>query len=505
MVQHKHSDGDILLGYSHFQVSRTIWLLCNVAIVCLWLWLFRPVYDNLITIFTREDFRTNQIALIGVVVLIGLRIRRERGHPRLDTPPHLVAPALVLTAGGAVLFVAVERFLDVNIIAMGLFGLASYGLLGLWLPPRAWRAGLPAAMLLVGTLPLGDFVDVFIGYPVRTATATLVRNGLSAAGVASIGVDTILVFENGISQVDLPCSGVKSLWTGMLFLIAATWVERRSFTWRWVFTALAFVALLFIANFTRVAILVTIGQVLGWRLFAELIHVPLGVLGFVAACVVAVLLLKGAQPHHPGTHQSTARTATWLSPALIVVLLGLNLLNSPRPPLVATASASGDWTFPADLHVQPVQLRPGELDWLLRDGAESVTRVRFHWGGISGSLLLVPSRNWRAHHYPERCFENYGLRVEETTTHLVNNNLPVRFLTLTNGKEQGRLSATYWFQSASRVSDDYGTRLWSALSMNPERWVLVSVLFDAVYDPHAAELETLYLTLAELVQAHLTP
>lgn len=56
--------------------------------------------------------------------------------------------------------------------------------------------------------------------------------------MASIGLDTILILENGVSQIDLPCSGVKSLWTGLLFLLAATWLERRPLNLRWLLTGL---------------------------------------------------------------------------------------------------------------------------------------------------------------------------------------------------------------------------------------------------------------------------
>jgi hypothetical protein len=38
--------------------------------------------------------------------------------------------------------------------------------------------------------------------------------------------------------------------------------------------------------------LVVVGQVAGWRLAAEMLHVPLGVLGFIAVCSVVVKCLR---------------------------------------------------------------------------------------------------------------------------------------------------------------------------------------------------------------------
>ncbi|MBI5301827.1 MAG: archaeosortase/exosortase family protein [Chloroflexi bacterium] len=273
----------------------------NALLMLLWLWLYRAVFDYLAIIFTREDFRTNQLALVGVIVLFAIQFRREQARPQLDASPQPNLVPLMFVIGGSLGYLLVERFLDINTISASLFGLASYGLLGLWMNSQHWRAGLPAALLVIGVLPFGEHMQTFIGYPMRILTASLVRDGLASAGVASIGVDTILILENGVSQVDLPCSGVKSLWTGALFLLAATWVERRPLTARWFVVALAFAIILFATNLARVATLVVVGQVLGSQLAAEMLHVPLGVLGFVAGCATAVVLLRWLQPNNTWT------------------------------------------------------------------------------------------------------------------------------------------------------------------------------------------------------------
>jgi exosortase/archaeosortase family protein len=151
-------------------------------------------------------------------------------------------------------------------------------------------------------------METFLGYPVRLATAAIVRDGFSALGVSSLGVETILVFENGVSQVDLPCSGVKSLWAGGLFLLAATWIDRRQINLRWLAAALGFTIFLLAANLARVGLLVGIGEVAGWRLAAELLHVPLGVLGFAAACAAALLLLRWTGSSASGSDEGKETT-----------------------------------------------------------------------------------------------------------------------------------------------------------------------------------------------------
>jgi exosortase/archaeosortase family protein len=522
--------------YAHQADDQTISLLrlarvgANSVIVGLWLWLFRPVFDYLAIIFSREDFRTNQLLLIGVILLIVAQVRKGRLRPRPDAAPHLFYPAVILVIGGSALYLAVERFLDINTLSASLFGLAGYGLLGLWMEPRRWQQGLPAALLLIGALPFGEHMQTFVGYPMRILTAALVRDGLAAAGVSSISIDTILVLENGVSHIDLPCSGVKSLWTGMLFLTAATWTDRRSFNLSWLIIAFIFAGLLFAANLARVGLLVVVGQVAGWRLVAQMLHIPLGVLGFAAACIVAVILLRMGRPDRPGvawasgssqggepishpevrglgaiggrsgeavqldSKESVITHPNWLAPALAAAILVMILIYTPRPHTGLTQTPPA-WGFPAELVTEPMPLKPDEIDWLTRGGAESADRRRFEWRGITGSMILITSQTWRAQHRPERCFEVYGLSLDDSRTYLVAPDFPLRFVSLSYGTGRGSLSATYWFQSVDRTTDDYATRIWADLAAERDRWVLVTILFDGVHDPGTADLQAFYSAL----------
>lgn len=478
-------------------------LLANAAIAVLWLWLYWPLAGYLSIIFSREDFRTNQIILLIALLLIAARVRQAGFQLRPDARPQWAPLPLTLALGGSLLYLAAERFLNVNTLSAALFGLASYGLLGLWLAPPRWRQGLPALLLLIGALPFGDHLQTFIGYPMRLLTASVIRDGLAAAGVAAVGIDTILVFENGVSQVDLPCSGIKSLWTGGLFLIAATWIERRPLNGRWLVTAVIFALLLFLANLTRVTVLVVVGEVLTWRLAATMLHVPLGVLGFVAVCGAAVWLLRRQQPFAPPNAPATpvsddtsARPA-WLAPLLMTAVALMALAYTARPQ--STLSQPPVWHFSSELITKPMPLKPNELNWLTRDGAESADRYQFQWGHLSGSMLFITSRTWRAHHRPERCFEVYGLSLDDSRTHLVTADVPVRFVLFGDGARRSLYSATYWFQSSSQITDDYGTRMWADLAPQRDHWVLVSILFDGVVDPAAPDVEAFYLALQESV------
>jgi exosortase O len=500
----------ILLLIPVLPLRRPGQLTANLTLIALWLFLFRPIYPYLGTIFTRQEFRLNQFALAGVIGLLIYQGRKNGLGLHFRTPPALHPAALAMLLGSSAAFVLAERLVDINTLSASLFGLAFYGLLGLWLEPRRWKQGLPAALLLIATLPFGEHLQTFVGYPVRLLTAALVQDGLGAFGVNAIGIDTILVFESGISQIDLPCSGVKSLWTGGMFLLAATWIERRKISQRWLLAALVFAFLLFAANLARVAVLVTAGPVLGWNLLAEMLHVPLGVLGFAAACAALVWMLRryvpaeseDKAPESPMDDLLAARPR-WLLPALMTAIFLLAALYSPRPQ-AAAAQSEAEMQFPASVTVEPWPFSPGELDWLSADGPLSANRWRFTWseeGQTSrhGSVLMITSDTWRAHHRPERCFEAYGLTVDQAYSTLLDPEFPVRVLYLSADQDRYHYTAAYWLQAPGRVTDDYATRIWSDLTPQRQTWVLVTVLFDTAVHPTRDDLKGLYDALRQTV------
>jgi exosortase O len=487
-------------------------LAANALILLLWVILYRPVYPYLATIFTRQEFRTNQIALLAVVLLIAAQLRRGQLLISPAELPQLHLPGLVLMLTASVAFIAAERWLDINTLSATLFGLATYGLLGLWMQPRRWRQGLPAALLLVGVLPFGEHMETFIGYPLRLATARMVSSGLGFLGVPNLGVDTILVFENGLSQVDNPCSGVKSLWTGGLFLLAATWIDSRPLNRRWLLSGIVFAALLLVSNLLRVVVLVGVDQVFNWRLLAEMLHVPLGVIGFVMACLALVGMLRWTGNFSPSAQvdvQISPTRPAWLALSLGVFLILMALLYTPRVQPASAAGASvfalADY-FPANLDAVPWDLSAGEIRWLSDGGSTPVdaARWRFEWRGTSGSILLIRSRTWRAHHRPERCFTVYGLDVQESQPNLVSPDFPLRQLTLGSpGKPRPLYSAAYWLQSTDKVTEDYAVRIWDDLAPQPQPWVLVTVLFDNPVDLGEADLHDLFVNLRSSVQVTL--
>src|SRR5687768_3611737 len=104
----------------------------GALVVALWFWLFRGIYDYLAIVFTREDFRTSQLVLLGAVGLVVARARQERWRLGGGGWPRLAVVPVGLVLFSAALHLLTERFLGVATVSALLFGLGTYGLLGLW-------------------------------------------------------------------------------------------------------------------------------------------------------------------------------------------------------------------------------------------------------------------------------------------------------------------------------------------------------------------------------------
>jgi exosortase O len=148
---------------------------------------------------------------------------------------------------------------------------------------------------------------------------------------------------------------------------------------------------------------------------------------------------------------------------------------------------------------EPWPFTPGELSWLSADGPLSAGRWRFEWQGYTGSLLLITSDTWRAHHRPERCFEAYGLTVEQSYSRLLQDDFPFRQVALSAPRRSDRYTAVYWLQAPGRLTDDYATRIWSDLSPQRQTWVLVTILFDRSIDPLDSDLHDMYAGLRQSI------
>ena len=416
------------------------------------------------------------ISLI-VVILVHLGLR---GKLVGLTPTFRTAP-LVLMLGSAMSAIALNWMLDFAQLSVLLFLLGTYGLLGLYLSPTAWHRGLPAATLIACILPFSLEWNSGLGFPARILTAHAVERLLTLGQISAISSHDIIVLENGIAHVDLPCSGLKSLWTGTVFLLAATWLEERQIGGRWLIVLASTLMLLVWTNIARVLCLVIIIDVLQQPELGESVHLPLGLISFVIACLLSWGMLQWV-PVHQRYQQPQTRPATFSAQiALGAVLIGLAFVP-PHPLTQPLAIASVE--FPSQIQLAPISLSTVEQEFFAESPNTSVEKQRFTSGNISGSMLMVASTSWRDHHSPELCFVGNGFKVDRLAKKQLSPAVLGRWLSVNNGSR----AAIYWFQTPQQTTDEILVRFWKEITRQDPSWVLVSVLFDQYLSPDSPEV-----------------
>jgi exosortase O len=458
-------------------------ILGSIAIAGSWLYLNRSALYWLATSVQDISLFNGTILVAGALLAIWLGWRYQQ---LIEILPGFHRYPLLIIFGCSVATISTQWLVLLAQLPVGLFLLGSYGLLGLWIAPAMWRRGLPVALAIACLLPFGVQFSTGVGTPARIFTAQIVEWILHAWQITTISAGDAIVLETGIAYVDLPCSGLKSMWTGTLFLLAATWLEGRQIGLRWLGVGLVNLALLTIANLSRVLILTVLTYVLHQSTWAEILHVPLGLSGFVMASLLTWGLLRWVPK--AGIQSSPQRSTVnpidlnWRSlVGLAGVLLALAIVPVPQPnPAIAAVDfAKLQWSAP--MHTQSLPLNPQEQRFFANYRGVTASKQQFQSDELTGTAVMVASPTWQAHHSPEVCLASIGYKIAPTIQQVLTPTGTARWLSLDGGTK----SAVYWFQSATRTTDDFNSRFWDDVFRRESRWTMVSVVFDRANPPDA--------------------
>lgn len=456
------------------------WLCASFAS---WRWLAQSLTST-------SRFKLILIGLIAVSLLAHLVVNRRRS---LSVPVFRAAP-LLLMLGSAVGAIALNWVLDFEQLSVLLSLLGTYGLLGLFLAPKTWHKGLPAATLFACIVPFSLEFSSGLGFSARILTSHAVERLLALGNISAISSHDIIVLENGIARVDLPCSGLRSLWTGTIFLLAATWLEERKIGVRWLIVFAASLGFLVWTNIARVLGLVVVVDVFGQPEIGEMLHVPLGLISFVFACILAWGMLQWVPKHQPQQQKSQVRPATlWAQVSLCAILFGLAFVPHAHASSQPLSIASIE--LPQQIQVEPISLSKAEQNFFAERPGTFVQKQRFESGNLSGSLLMVASTSWQDHHSPELCFIGSGFKVDRLEKKQLTPDVLGRWLSINNGS----LSAAYWFQTPHQTTDEILVRFWKEITRQDPSWVLVSILFDDYLSPNSADVYTFTDTVGDAI------
>ncbi len=408
------------------------------------------------------------LAALGVALV--LREARPGAGARWGLPLAALPPLVAHALRAALPIDA----LDGVALALSTVGLLACG------SDRATLRRLPALLLLLlASLPLQGVADALLGWPLRKALAAA-----AAPILGGVPTATVIAIEGGHAFVDAPCAGLHGLWAGGLLLALVTLARDVAVDARWALTAALGAAVFLVANLLRVVTVVGLHHGLGLPLVAEVVHLPLGVLSFLAAGAVVAALLR-PRAAAPAAHEVPA-SPRW---ALLVAgwLLAAAVRPDPAPPVAVAAVA-----LPAGL--EPAEPAAAELAFAREHGA-AVTRGRTP----DATVALVASRSWLAHHVPTWCLKAGGWTLGPDAPALVAGDV-VRLASATRDGRQA--TAVWWFQSASVRTDDAAVRVADGLS-GGGTWVLVTALVDGPRPADDPALASLVASLRRSVGASL--
>ena len=428
-----------------------------------------------------------------------------------------------------VLVVFVRRGLEIPLLAAVCSGAAVYMLLGLWLSPAVWRGLWGPALLLVGTLPVGQRADEWLGLPARLAVAEVAFDALRVWNVPVDSSDTVLVFENGLTEVAAACAGLRGLWTAALLLIFVAALERRRIGFRFLAIIGGAWVLILLGNALRILALIVVAMQFDARPMAEVLHEPLGLTVFGVVMLGALMALRhwvpdvavgtpaglpassvskslpcdtDSAPIHsssvgasPSSTQSSAGALSVERTRLLSVAQAADVGAAVMLPSRAVGVAAAFASLAAVLTMQPVtsaQVQPMTIEWpsafetmrsepakaeiALARSVEGgrIDKVRFKHGAVAGQALMLQARTWRAQHPPELCLRMGGHRITGARNVQVDTGHSARVLDIGGGRRM----AAYWYQSRTKASPDLWTKVWSTWRQDGRRWVLVSILLD---------------------------
>jgi exosortase O len=362
-----------------------------------------------------------------------------------------------------------------------------YALSAMFIGAHAWRRRLVVLTIVLLCLPIQPHVDAHLGLPLRLWTAQIVAPILQLLGVENVTVESVIVTENSVADIASACSGVRTLWYAVALWLCGrvAWPDTpRS---RWWLAGLLSVLVATGFNALRVTLLILALHHHAPPLLADMAHASLGLLALVVVGAINFVLCRHAYgvPHRGD--ESTTQTlpspptipTRWL---VATMVLGMALLPLPLSSRSGTdAERLRPLSWPAEFRMQTVPLSAAELGLVAGRRTTVAEKNRFSRRGVSGSMIIVESGNWRAQHAPELCLIAQGARIENVVRTATPDG-EFRLVTM----QAGTQVAMTWFQSGSRIEPDLSARLWAQFIHPQQQWSLVTLVVEGQISTQAA-------------------
>ena len=455
----------------------------NLSLPILWLCIH---YQTILWLFNKIEARPDaSLLLLLIIATLGFTFSKLR----LNTSPSTARSPLVLFSVMAI-FSAINSFtIEFYQLQVTFFLLGIYAWIGLqvsiW---HKWQKALNIAILLSLAVPFYLEFSSGLGFGLRLATAYLVEQTLHVLGFHAVSSHDVIITENAIAHIDIPCSGLKSLWVGSAFYLAALVVMGIRITWSVLWKYILVMMLLLSANTFRVLILTLLTSVYNMPNVAEALHMPLGILGFTFSCLAGWFLLR----HMPEMKKTLPepnliKPTKWIICLFTLFFLQSLAFTSERHETVPLKTKSIPLLAMA---IEPVPLTNQEQRYFSRGKETVAEKWRFEWKDNAGSILIVQSRDFNMFHAPELCMAAGGIKVDSMRTVQIGENR-FRLLSL----NQGSATGIYWLQSGNHATDNFASRYLQYILNKKKKWSMISMVLQTPYPPENIVVEDLIKTV----------
>ncbi len=474
-------------------------------------------------------FHLMLILLIGGYYIKELNARQTN---QLFQPFQFHVFGMLVVLGATIAFLLTSVFIGVNTLSNICFMITAYGILTFYTPQQSWKKNLIPLLLIIMILPsfnlIGTLIDVYLGFPLRILMAKWIASFAGVMGAEYANSSTILFIENQAMQIDVQCSGVRSLWYGWLFFGAMIWIEAKKSIWVWICMFFLLTMALLLGNIARVFLIVCLHAVLELPEMAAFVHQPMGIIAFILSCVwvwwmvdqwpkaepkegilingreetdQVILNLEGTTETHHSTSQSWYHWGglIGLVSAMVLVSVIEKSMTEFVPKVLPQISMFEGDSLANGIAIEPVELTKQEQQFFLETKCPAY-KFTFNTNDLSGSFLMAGKGNWKSHHLPRLCIQASGHSIKNEHTYLLDSSFPVRWLDLM----EAQYTACYWFQHESRITEDYADRIWAEISGTSKGWVMVSLLFKGNVKEEDKEVAKVMYQIKESVGQWIT-
>jgi len=434
--------------------------------------------------FTNSDsYEFGILFLVIFLILIGFIFVKRKNLPEYLSGNITTVPLIGFSSAFAI-DILNSLFFHFNIVSGIAFFIGIYSYIGFYLRWDLWKRGLYIIGIFIFTLPLSYHIQTFLGFPLRVITAKLVSVLLGLFGADSFTETTVIVTENNASSVDLPCSGVKSLYTGAILMLFIYFLKKVRFSLRLIFVSFVYFFALIFFNFWRVYILVYIYDIAGAREVGDLVHVSLGIFGFLASGVILWFLSEKflTKSVKKGKRQQK-KLGKKVKYFLILFLVFLTVFDFVY---FSYLKKNTDIDFPKnevqvsldEFDLRKIEFSEKEKGFFINRDVEFSGKYEGETEtGVPFSLLIVASNSWRTHHNPEICIQGMGYEIESSEMFQIDG-IKVRKVNV----DSGTGSVIYWFTNREETLTDYSERIWHGIIDSTEEWILIEIGFGFGFD-----------------------